>query len=41
MPAQVDYDQACEGEPHVGMDGVADVEELPGLPEIARAYDVR
>jgi hypothetical protein len=27
---QVDNDQACEGQPHVGMDGVADVEELQG-----------
>jgi hypothetical protein len=26
----MDNDQACEGQPHVGMDGVADVEELQG-----------
>jgi hypothetical protein len=27
---QVDNYQACEGQAHVGMDGVADVEELQG-----------
>ncbi|HEX6858251.1 MAG TPA: hypothetical protein VF204_23390 [Streptosporangiaceae bacterium] len=27
---QVDYDQACERQPYVGVDGVADVEELQG-----------
>jgi hypothetical protein len=32
---QVDHDQACEGQPHVGMDGVADMEELQG-PECRR-----
>jgi hypothetical protein len=32
---QVDNDQACEYQPHVCMDGVADVEELQG-PECRR-----